>query len=146
MSKKKKSYDDYNDLGSYNEYNSVSNSDFAADVTANTDYTAEIASDYNFTEINESVDKYSFESIDELENTPVIDNDIQVYTEDVDNDKNTDYLEIVVPVLAKIGKNKVVVDYQGYGLTVDLDDTTTKFVTLKVRGEIGTPDFNFEVV
>lgn len=91
-----------------------------------------------------SYDDYN--DLNKLKNAPVVDNDIQVYTEDVETEDNMDYLEAVVPALAKIDRNKVIVDYQGYGLIVDLDDVNANSVTLKVSGEIGTSDFSFEVV
>lgn len=143
MSKKKKNYDSVG-YENYN-YDSIGNEDFVE--SSNSD---EYNADYNF---NESAgDKYSFENIDKMINADTadtaIDNDIKVYTETIDNAdvSNTDYIEVVVPVLTKIGKDKVVVDYQGYGITVNVDDVNAKTVTLRVNGEIGTPDFTYEVI
>lgn len=140
MSKKKKSYDSVG-YENYN-YDSIGNEDFVESSDSDK-YNA----DYNF---NESTgDKYSFENIDKMISIDtVVDNDIKVYTKTIDNAdvSNTDYIEVVVPVLAKVGKDKVVVDYQGYGITVNVDDVNTKTVMLKVNGEIGTPDFTYEVI
>lgn len=55
-------------------------------------------------------------------------------------------IEVVVPVVGKINSNKVVVDYEGYGLVVNVDNANIDKVTLRVYGVLGQADFDYEVV
>ena len=56
------------------------------------------------------------------------------------------YTEVIAPVIAKINEYSVVVEYNGYGFVVNVDNSDIPNVTLKVSGVIGEPNFTFEVV
>lgn len=64
----------------------------------------------------------------------------------VEDVKTKQAVEVVVPVGGKISDNKVVVDYEGYGLVVDVKDANVDKVTLRVYGVLGQADFSYEVV
>ena len=82
------------------------------------------------------------------------------YIEDFTNDVETDYSpaisqfaetedkfkEVVLPVKCRVGKDKIVVDYKGFGLVVNIADSNVNKITLKVYGNIGSADFRYEVV
>lgn len=48
-------------------------------------------------------------------------------------------------VIKSISGNKAIIDFNGYGLIVSTDKKTD-FVDVKYTGNIGTPDFKYEVV
>lgn len=64
----------------------------------------------------------------------------------VEDVKTKQAVEVVVPVGGKISENKVVVDYEGYGLVVDVKDANVNKVTLRIYGVLGQADFRYEVV
>ena len=64
----------------------------------------------------------------------------------VEDVKTKQAVEVVVPVGGKISENKVVVDYEGYGLVVDVKNANVDKVTLRVYGVLGQADFSYEVV
>ena len=65
-------------------------------------------------------------------------------SEFIDAEKNTEV--VTVPIICKLKDGKVGVDYKGFGIVVDVDNINTNKITLKVYGEIGNPDFRFEVI
>lgn len=56
------------------------------------------------------------------------------------------FKEVVLPVKCRVGKDKVVVDYKGFGLVVNIADSNVNKITLRVYGDIGSADFCYEVV
>ena len=121
-------------------------------------------------------DKYSeFDSIDDVIDDVVVDNtptnsladtvatyladydypvsfakdkdEIVITLDDMIGDVKTNQaIEVVVPVVGKINSNKVVVDYEGYGLMVNVDNANINKVTLRIYGVLGQADFDYEVV
>ena len=49
-------------------------------------------------------------------------------------------------VLNIISRNKVIIDFDGFGIIVSVADTKVKTVDIKYTGTIGKPDFQYEVV
>ena len=80
--------------------------------------------------------------------SPAEDKDEIVITLDdmIGDVKTNQSIEVVVPVVGKINSNKVVVDYEGYGLVVNVDNANIDKVTLRVYGVLGQADFDYEVV
>ncbi len=49
-------------------------------------------------------------------------------------------------IIDRYGGNKAVVNFEGYGLAVEVDDISAKTVTIEYEGTIGKKGFKYRVV
>ena len=69
-----------------------------------------------------------------------VENDIEIVEEiKVVNIKTCNIVKI-------LPNNKAMISFEKFGLIVNLTDTTKKTVDIKFDGEIGKPDFKYEVM
>ena len=69
-----------------------------------------------------------------------VENDAEIIEEiKVDNIKTCKITKI-------LPNNKAMISFEKFGLIVNLTDTTKKTVDVKFEGEIGKPDFKYEVM
>lgn len=62
-----------------------------------------------------------------------------------ESDKCDVYDEKMCNVIARLSENKVVVNFDGFGIIVPVDNSE-EFIKIKYTGKIGRPDFKYEVV
>ena len=64
---------------------------------------------------------------------------------DIVEDTTTNENIISCKVIKTISKNKVIINFNGFGLIVNITESANS-VNVKYTGNIGTPDFKYEVV
>ena len=64
---------------------------------------------------------------------------------DIVEDTTTNENIISCKVIKTISKNKVIINFNGFGLIVNISESANS-VNVKYTGNIGTPDFKYEVV
>ena len=86
------------------------------------------------------------EKYDDFYGENITDTDNISHIFESENKENKSARVVTVPVVGKIGKNKVIVNYKGYGIAVITPNTDVDTLKLKVQSDIGYVDFSYEVV
>ena len=86
------------------------------------------------------------EKYDDFYGENITDSDNTLRFIELEKEEKKSAREITVPVVGKIGKSKVIVNYKGYGIAVNTPNTDVDTLKLKVYSDIGYVDFSYEVV